>query len=238
MPLKILIIEDDQLQRELWNMFFDKNKFPHSVAYAINYDDAFSRLAEYFDVVVSDYYLEKGEKRDTETGADFLCKYVTEHRKDKNSLEKPVAILYSSQVEIINHVCGFYLIRREDVKAELLKKIESLEKKTEQSIFNSIIDNRGAIGPNHILKPQQENTPMPKIGSYQWGAIVAFCIASAGVIGSFAVNKNDTANIKDSLQNHVKDQRITENETIKMLMQIKEQLARVETKIDDPRRGR
>lgn len=132
---KILIVEDDQQQRDLWNHFFEASTKNVFVKYAINYEDAFGFLGEYFDIVCCDYFL-SDHNMTSETGADFLNHYIGAHRKDKNSMEKPIAMLYSGAIDDIKRSNGYYIISRENIMGEVLKKINSIDNLKQQEEIN------------------------------------------------------------------------------------------------------
>jgi hypothetical protein len=131
--IKILIVEDNSMCREGIESFLGLCGYYLNVKYAVNFDDAMGYLAERFDIVCCDYFLESTHLS-PETGLVFLKKYCGKHGELNTDNDDQIIMLYSGATGEIPKGQGYYIVDRDNLIKELENKIAMIAMKQGQGI--------------------------------------------------------------------------------------------------------
>ena len=190
--IKILIVEDDLMCREGIKSFLDLCGYSLDVKYAISFDDAMGYLAETFEIVVCDYFLE-ATHLSNETGLVFLKKYCGKHGELNTDNDDQVIILYSGAKSEIPVGQGFYCVDRDNLTKELENKIALIAERQKEK---PIIEKRVKIKEGNI---------MPRI---PLTGLIPLVILAVGIIGSTAVSQFKIDSTKSDVIMHCSEDKI------------------------------
>lgn len=215
--IKILIAEDNAMCRDGLKAFLDLSGYDLDVKYASSFDDAMGYLAERFDIVCCDYFLEPTHLS-AETGLVFLKKYCGNHGTLKQDSDEQIIILYSGAVDEIPKGQGFYCIDREALPEVLLKKIRLVAMQQGAKV-ESISDKEY----NAMKKPFQP----------QWlTAGLAIFIAVSGAITAFAVQAQKVRETEAKVITLCAEKKESDRENSAEHKQMLRSLTRIETKLE------